>query len=124
MLEAALALPPRLVPQEPPMQTARSRLSPEIDLDGDGKQTGFLRLPHSVHRSAYGWIPIPIAAIAHGEGPTILLMAGNHGDEYEGQVALGRLIRALDPAEVQGRIIILPSANFPAAMAGTRTSPL
>ena len=43
------------------MQTARSRLSPEIDLDGDGKQTGFLRLPHSVHRSAYGWIPILIA---------------------------------------------------------------
>ena len=107
---------------------ARSRLSPEIDLDGDGRQTGFLRLPHSVHRSAYGWIPIPIAQIgnkgANGSGPTVLLMAGNHGDEYEGQVALGRLIRELDPGEVQGRIIILPSANFPAAMAGSRTSPL
>jgi hypothetical protein len=110
------------------MPAVRSRLSPEIDLDGSGKQTGFLRLPHSVHRSAYGWIPIPIAQIsnsgANGSGPTILLMAGNHGDEYEGQVALGRLIRDLDPAEVRGRIIILPSANFPAAMAGTRTSPL
>src|SRR5947208_7146317 len=103
---------------------ARSRLSPEIDLDGGGKQTGFLRLPHSVHRSAYGWIPIPIARISNGDGPRILLMAGNHGDEYEGQVALGRLIRDLDPAEVRGHIIILPSANFPAAMAGTRTSPL
>ena len=110
------------------MPSARSRLSPEIDLDGNGKQTGFLRLPHSVHRSAYGWIPIPIARISNtggnGEGPRILLMGGNHGDEYEGQVALGRLIRSLDPAEVRGRIIILPSANFPAAMAGTRTSPL
>src|SRR6516162_3472035 len=52
------------------------------------------------------------------------LMAGNHGDEYEGQVALGKLIRSLEPAEVSGRIIILPSANFPAAMAGMRTSPL
>ena len=110
------------------MPTTRSRLSPEIDLDGDGKQTGFLRLPYSVHRSAYGWVPIPIAQISNtggnGDGPRILLMAGNHGDEYEGQVALGRLIRELDPAEVRGRIIILPSANFPAAMAGTRTSPL
>ncbi len=106
------------------MPETRSRLSPEIDLDGNGKQTGFLRLPHSVHRSAYGWIPIPMAVIGNGDGPTILLIAGNHGDEYEGQVALGRLIRALDPAEVQGRIIILPSANFPAAMAGSRTSPL
>lgn len=33
----------------------------EIDLDADGKYVGYLRLPHSVHRSAYGWIPIPIA---------------------------------------------------------------
>jgi uncharacterized protein len=106
------------------MPAAKSRLYPEIDLNGDGKQTGFLRLPHSVHRSAYGWIPIPIAAIGNGNGPKILLMGGNHGDEYEGQVALGRLIRDLDPSEVRGRIVILPSANFPAGMAGSRTSPL
>jgi uncharacterized protein len=102
----------------------KSRLFPEINLDGDGRQTGFLRLPYSVHRSAYGWIPIPIATIGNGAGPRILLMAGNHGDEYEGQVALGRLIRSLEPAEVRGHLIILPSANFPAAMAGSRTSPL
>jgi hypothetical protein len=47
----------------------------------------------------------------------------NHGDEYEGQVALGKLIRSLEAEEVCGRIIILPSANFPAAMAGMRISP-
>src|SRR6266702_5106853 len=98
------------------MAQARSRLSPDIDFERDGKQTGFLRLPHSVHRSAYGWIPIPIVAIGNGNGPRILLMAGNHGDEYEGQVALGKLIRGLGAEEVRGRIIILPSANFPAAM--------
>jgi len=103
---------------------ARRPLSPDIDLDGDGKQTGFLRLPHSVHRSAYGWIPIPIAVIGRGAGPRVLLMAGNHGDELEGQVALGRLIRELQPGEVRGHVIILPSANFPAAMAGSRTSPI
>ena len=106
------------------MTAIKSRLSPEIAFERDGKQTGFLRLPHSVHRSAYGWLPIPIAAVGNGSGPNILLMAGNHGDEYEGQVALGRLIRELDPAEVRGHIVILPSANFPAAMAGSRTSPL
>src|SRR5947209_12928845 len=105
------------------MAQARSRLSPEIDFERDGKQFGFLRLPHSVHRSAYGWIPIPIVSIGNGSGPRVLLMAGNHGDEYEGQVALGKLIRELDPGEVQGHIIVLPSANFPAAMAGSRTSP-
>ena len=102
----------------------RSRLFLELDLNKDGKQTGFLRVPHSVHRSAYGWIPIPIACIKNGDGPRVLLQAGNHGDEWEGQVALGRLIREIDPAKVKGRIIILPSANFPASMAGMRTSPI
>lgn len=62
-----------------------SRLSSEVDFDRDGKHTGFLRLPHSVHRSAYGWLPIPIACVKNGEGPRVLLMAGNHGDEYEGR---------------------------------------
>jgi predicted deacylase len=102
----------------------RSRIFCEIDLDAPGKQTGFLRLMHSTHASAYGWIPIPIACIANGSGPTVLLSAGIHGDEYEGQLTLGRLIRELDPARVQGRIIVLPAANFPAAMAGRRTSPI
>jgi predicted deacylase len=96
----------------------------EIDLDRPGKQMGYLRLPHSVHRSGYGWIPIPIASIRGGAGPTVLMMAGNHGDEYEGQVIVSTLIRTLDPAEVQGQLILLPMANFPAAAAGLRTSPI
>jgi uncharacterized protein len=106
------------------MAHSRSRLTAEIDFDRDGKQHGFIRLPYSVHRSAYGWIPIPVACVKNGDGPRVLLMAGNHGDEYEGQVALGKLIRSLEAEKVHGRIIILPSANFPAAMAGMRTSPL
>jgi len=106
------------------MARSRSRLTAEIDFDRDGKQHGFIRLPYSVYRSAYGWIPIPVACIKNGDGPRVLLMAGNHGDEYEGQVALGKLIRSLEAEKVHGRIIILPSANFPAAMAGMRTSPL
>jgi predicted deacylase len=103
---------------------AKSRIYSEVDFERDGKQVGFLRVPHSVHRSAYGWIPIPIACIRNGEGPRVVLMAGNHGDEYEGQIALGKLLRALDPKDVRGRIIFLTSANFPAAMNGTRTSPI
>jgi uncharacterized protein len=103
----------------------KSRLTPEFDLfEVTGKRTGFIRLPHSVHRSAYGYIPIPAAVIARGDGPTVLMMAGNHGDEYEGQIALGNLIRSLRPEEIDGRIVVLPSANFPAAIAGTRTSPI
>lgn len=99
-------------------------ITSEVDFAAPGKQTGFLRLPHSVHRSAYGWIPVPVCVIAGGEGPTVLMMAGNHGDEYEGQIALTKLAGALTPEDIRGRIILLTMTNFPAAEAGTRTSPL
>jgi len=101
-----------------------SLVTAEVDFDAPGKQTGFLRIPHSVHRSAYGWIPVPIVVLNNGTGPTILLMAGNHGDEYEGQIALTRLARDLPSEEIRGRIIILTMANAPAAGAGLRTSPI
>ena len=102
----------------------KSRVVPEFDLHGPGKRHGFLRLFHSVHRSAYGFIPFPAGVVCGGPGPTALLVAGNHGDEWEGQVVLSELLQALQPAQVRGRIIILPCANLPASMAGLRTSPL
>lgn len=96
----------------------------EIDFDSDGKHAGYLRVPHSVHRSAYGWIPLPVISIRNGTGPVVLLLGGNHGDEFEGQVALSKLAKALDPEQLHGQVIILPMANYPAARAGRRTSPL
>jgi predicted deacylase len=106
------------------MSPGQSLIWTEVDYDQAGKQVGFLHLPHSVTRSAYGVIRIPIAVVSHGTGPTILLMAGNHGDEYEAQIALTRFARTVDPGTVQGRIIVLPAANLPAALAGTRISPI
>jgi predicted deacylase len=70
-----------------------TRIWTTLDLEKDGKQHGFLRLPFSTDLSAYGTIPIPITCIRNGEGPTALLVAGNHGDEYEGQIALSKLAR-------------------------------
>ena len=95
----------------------------EIDFDADGKTLSFLGTPYSVDRS-----PItrsrPRSAASAMARPRVLLMAGNHGDEYEGEIALGRLIRRLDPARVRGEITILPMANVPAVMAARRRSPL
>jgi predicted deacylase len=101
-----------------------TRIFTDVDYEKEGKQVGWLSLPYSVTRSAYGNISIPIAVIKHGRGPTVLLMAGNHGDEYEGQIALCRLIRTLEPDEITGRVIVIPAANLPAALAGARISPL
>jgi hypothetical protein len=100
----------------------QTRITHSIEFGRDGRQTGFLRLPHSVHRSAYGHIPIPIVHLANGDGPRVLLMAGIHGDEYEGQIALLDLARTLRPEDIAGRLTILPAANFPAVRAGLRTS--
>lgn len=96
----------------------------DVDYDRDGKQIGWLYLNHSVTRSAYGAIMIPIAVIKNGPGPTAFFMAGNHGDEYEGQIALTKLIKSLEPDAIKGRVIILPAANLPAAMDGARVSPI
>jgi uncharacterized protein len=106
------------------MKTRRTLISCDIDFEKDGKQFGFLRLPHSTDDSAYGYIPIPIICIKNGAGPRGFFMAGNHGDEYEGQIALLKLARHLSQSEMKGRIIILPAANLPAVLAGRRNSPV
>jgi predicted deacylase len=96
----------------------------DIDLDGDGKRSGWIYVPNSVNGNAWGCVRVPIGVVKNGPGPTVLLMGGNHGDEYEGQVGLAKLYRALDAADICGRILFLPNANYPACEAGERVSPL
>lgn len=95
-----------------------------VDLDRKGKHAGFLMIPHSPHDDAWGVTRIPLGLIANGSGPTVILEGGNHGDEYEGPITISELIRDLDPAEVQGRLILMPANNVHAVIAGQRTSPV
>ncbi|MBS7703747.1 succinylglutamate desuccinylase/aspartoacylase family protein [Chelatococcus asaccharovorans] len=106
------------------MTRIQSRIWTPINFAEDGKFADCLRLPHSTTRSAYGWIPVPIVSIKNGDGPTALLIAGSHGDEYEGQLALMNIARELQPESLKGRVIIIPSLNYPAVKAGIRVSPL
>jgi N-alpha-acetyl-L-2,4-diaminobutyrate deacetylase len=85
-----------------------------IPFDAQGVRHGYLRLPSSREDSAWGVVLIPITVIVNGEGPTALLTGGNHGDEYEGPVALQSLAHDLDPRDVTGRVIIAPFMNTPA----------
>lgn len=94
-----------------------------IDFSHEGRQAGHLAIPYSIDRSPYYQIRIPVLRLKNGEGPSLLLMAGNHGDEYEGELQLGRLMRLLDVAEIRGAVTILPMANLPAVMAAKRCSP-
>ncbi len=103
---------------------ANSRIFTDVNYEQDGKQVGWLYLPYSVTRSAYGNIAVPVTVVKNGAGPTVLFTAGNHGDEYEGQVGLCKLVRSLKPEDIRGRVIIISGINLPAALAGTRVSPL
>ncbi len=95
-----------------------------VDFSQKGKQIGQLYIPYSYNLAGWANLIVPIAVINNGTGPTALVMAGNHGDEYPGQVALMRLLRNLQPEQIHGRIIIIPTLTMPAAKAGTRLSPL
>lgn len=95
-----------------------------VDLDKPGKQIGFVMIPHSPNDDAWGVTRLPLAVISNGTGPTVIVEAGNHGDEYEGQIAITDLIRELDPGEIQGRLILMPANNVHAVIAGQRVSPV
>ncbi len=95
-----------------------------IDFTLPGKQQGFLQVPYSHNLGGWANVMVPITTVAEGDGPTVLVLGGNHGDEYQGQVAGMKLARALTADMVTGRLIIIPSLNFPAAKAATRLSPL
>lgn len=95
-----------------------------VDFDAGGVQHGFLKLPHSHDGSAWGSIMIPVTVAKNGSGPTVLLTGANHGDEYEGPIALIDLAATIKAKNISGRVIIIPGMNYPAFQAGTRTSPI
>lgn len=101
-----------------------SKVTTNVDFEADGKQHGSFDVPYSRNDSAWGSLRVPITAIKNGSGPTLLFTAGNHGDEYEGQIALRNLARELEPGDIAGRVIIIPALNYPAVHAGTRVSPI
>ncbi len=99
-------------------------VSCDLDFGRDGVSAGDLYLDHSDDAHAATLVPVPVVVLRNGEGPTVLLTAGIHGDEYEGQIALRRLVHELPLPELTGRIILLPAVNAPAVRAATRCSPL
>ena len=106
------------------MEKRANPMSATVDFERDGVQHGFLRLPYSRDDSAWGAVMIPITVAKNGNGPTALLTGANHGEEYEGAVALMNLASSIDTSELSGRVMIVPAMNYPAFRAATRTSPI
>jgi len=69
------------------------------------------------------WLPV-LAAAGQADGPTLAVLAGVHGDEYEGIRAIPQIFRALDLVQLRGRLIMVPVCNIPAYRTATRSSPI
>lgn len=100
----------------------------QIDFDKPGKT--HYRLAFHIDS---GWgsslVPITIingyrAAKASPAPRGLAAFGGTHGNEWEGQVAVKRLCQDLDPAEISGRIILMPQLSESACAANQRVSPL
>jgi len=105
------------------MSTA-TQIHTTIPFHQQGKHRGHLAIPYSHNLGGWANLLVPISVLSNGSGPTVLLMAGNHGDEYPGQVAILKLWRELEASDVNGTLILIPTLSSPAAKAGTRLSPL
>ncbi|HXX38574.1 MAG TPA: M14 family metallopeptidase [bacterium] len=85
------------------------------------------------------YTPVPVGTLASGaeisvpihelrgeagDGPTLGLMACLHGDEQVGTEILYRLMATVDPAQLRGRLLVVPVANPLAYEAITRNTPL
>jgi predicted deacylase len=73
----------------------------------------------------YSLTPITVinGALSAPDAPGVAVFGGTHGNEYEGQIAVKRLCRDLDPAEIAGRVILMPQLSETACAAHTRVSP-
>ena len=100
-----------------------STVSCSIDLHTSGKRIGHLRINKVTNTAGWASTFIHIGCVVNGPGPTVLVLAGNHGDEYEGQVAAMRLLQELQPEQVSGRVIVVPLLSPAASKANTRNWP-
>ncbi len=93
---------------------------------------------HTLPRNTKQVIPLDITTMPDGNplrlhalavtgrepGPMLVVLAGVHGDEYEGIIAIPEIFRRLDPATLRGTFIAVPACNVPAYVAATRSSPI
>lgn len=79
--------------------------------DAGQKQSGYFTFASDPRLARYQWPFFSI--VGRRDGPTLLVTAGIHAAEYTGIEAAIRLGRLLDPAEISGRVVIIPLLNRP-----------
>ena len=97
----------------------------KIDFEKPGKHHYHVAIHHD---SSWGYSLVPLTVInglkKNGSPSGVAVFGGTHGNEWEGQVTVKRLCHDLDPAEMSGRVILVPQLSESACSANTRISPL
>lgn len=95
-----------------------------VDLTQIGKQHGHLILPLSKSTVQDGHAMLPVCVIRGGKpGPTVTLIAGVHGDEFEGPITLQRMAKELTSDLIHGCLILIPCVNLNGLRRSKRRSP-
>lgn len=72
------------------------------------KADGYIQVPAGVDAGTN----IPVVVVNGAKtGPVLALVTGAHGTEYVSIIALEKLIRELDPAQVSGTVVLVPLVN-------------
>jgi predicted deacylase len=82
----------------------------------------YLEIATLAHNLARG---LPLQYVTGGRpGPVLVVLAGIHGDEYEGIAAVPQIFQRVTPAELSGTLLLVPVCNPPAFAATARTGAL
>lgn len=95
-----------------------------LDLESPGRRDYWVALEHD---SIWGdhLIPLTVMVGPHARpGEGLVAFGSNHGNEYEGPVAVKHLTKDIAAEDVLGRVILIPVLNPAAFRAGTRDASL
>lgn len=93
-----------------------------LDLDSPGRRDYWVAIEHD---SIWGDHLVPLTVWVGPEARPdrgLVAFGSNHGNEYEGPVALKHLLREIRLEDVRGRIILVPVLNVAAFRVGARES--
>src|SRR5262245_36686020 len=97
-------------------QTRASLTVGPLTVQPGSKASGMIPVPAGKDEAT----TIPVTVIHGGRpGPTLALIAGNHGYEYTPIIALQRLLPSLDPKQLSGTLILVHVANMPSFLKRT-----
>jgi len=69
-------------------------------------------------------ISVTVRAISGSkEGPRLVLLGAQHGDEYSGMEIINRLMDSLDPGDISGEVVAVPVSNPLAFNTAGRVTP-